>query len=199
MPVQESFLIFEDLETTGLQPGRDEAVEIASLLTDWKMTEVARFHKKVQFNPALMSPEAAAVNHYDPQVWSREAVPFYEYQHWLAKHIPFGHVAIPVGHNARFDRDILDQRYFKPAGTFFKWAFRCVDTVQLGTLLRVAGVIEVENLKLGTLAGALKVDTGKAHTAWDDMMAVKGIFENLLARVRASQASFLKNDGAAIA
>ena len=48
MPVEERFLIFEDTETTGLTPGRDEVIEVASILTDLDMHEISRFHKKIR-------------------------------------------------------------------------------------------------------------------------------------------------------
>lgn len=180
MPVSEDFLIFEDTETTGLVPGVDEPIEIASLLTDLKMKEVARFHQKIQFDFKKMKPEAAAVNGFDPHSWTIEAVPFYEYDHWLQKHIPFGSVATPVGHNAKFDHSILFERYYRPTNQFFKWAMRVVDTVAIAVGFRIAGIINVPNVKLATVADALGIDRGQAHTAWDDMLASKAIFEKFL-------------------
>jgi len=184
MPVQESFLIFEDIETTGLVPGKDEPIEIASLLTDLQMKEVARFHEKIKFDHLKMTPEAAAINHYDPKEWAFDAVPYYEYDHWLLKHIPYGHVATPVGSNPKYDREILWKKFYEPSNGFFKWGLRVIDVGAIAMALRIAGVIKVENVKLGTVAQAMGVATGVSHSAWDDMLAVKGIFEKFLEMVK---------------
>lgn len=184
MPVKETMLIFVDTETTGLVPGKDEPIEIASLLTDLQMKEIARFHEKIQFDHSKMTPEAAAVNHYDPKEWAFDAVPYYEYEHWLQKHIKFGEVATPVGANPKFDREILWKRYYEATNGFFKWGLRVIDIGAIAMALRVAGTIQVENVKLGTVAQAMGVETGMAHSAWDDMMAVKGIFEKFVEMVK---------------
>lgn len=177
MPITEDFLIYEDTETTGLVPGQDEVCEIASLLMDLNGHEISRFHQKIQFEHSKMKPEAQAKNGYDPKVWAYEARPFYEYQAWLEKHIPFGHVAIAIGQNPYFDRGILNDRYFKPYGKFFKWSYHCIDVAGLALAMKLAGVIDVPNVKLATVAEALKLPIQPSHRAWDDLMAVKGIFE----------------------
>lgn len=178
MPVSEDFLIFEDLETTGLRFGHDEAIEIASILTDWDLNEVARFHEKIQFDVNKMTPEAAEKNGYDPKAWSAEAVPFYKYEAWMERHIKFGQVAVPVGHRAEFDRRILEERYFKPAAKFFKWSYRMIDTCQLAMCLKVAKVITVPDVKLETVANALGIKpSGEFHRAMADCEVSKKIFE----------------------
>lgn len=178
MPVSENFLLFEDTETTGTVPGEDQVIEIASILCDLKGKEVSRFHEKIQFDHVKMKPEAAAKNGYDPKVWGFEAVPFYKYDAWLMKNIPYPGVAIPVGHYAKFDRDMIELQHYKPMGKFFKWAFRCIDTAGLAMVMKVAGVIDVPDIKLATVAEALKLKpTGDLHRAMVDCELAKGIFD----------------------
>jgi len=183
-PPKETMLIFEDCETTGLVPGVDEVIEVASLLTDLNMKEVSRFHEKIKFDTSKMTKGAAEKNHYDPKEWAFDAVPFYEYSHWLEKNIPFGSVATPIGHNPKFDRDIIWEGYYKPTNAFFKWGYRVVDTAAIAMGFRVAGIIQVENVKLATVADALDIDQGQSHTAWDDMLTSKAIFEKFVELVK---------------
>lgn len=177
MPVKESFYAFLDTETTGVTPGTDEVIEIATVLTDLKYNEIARFDQKIQFNHSKMTPKAAEVNGYDPKVWAAEAVPFYHFQAFLTKYIPFGHVAIPIGHNVDFDRNILDLMYFKPYGKFFPLSYHKIDTMGIALLLRAAGVIKCEDVRLSTVCEALKIPHVDAHRAMGDLGAMRKIYE----------------------
>lgn len=175
----ESAYCFEDIETTGLRKGHDEVVEIACLLVDAKsFREMGRFHKKIQFDHSKMTPEAAAVNGYDPKAWAYEAVPFFEFQAWLDKLLPYPQVAIPVGHNLEFDYGIIDERYYKPQGKFFRWSRSGICTVAISRTLKAAGIIQTPDCKLETVCDALHIQVdGGWHSAWPDMMRSKAIFD----------------------
>lgn len=178
MPVSDDFLAFIDTETGGLVPGRDPVIEVATILTDLELNELGRFDAKIQLRPGdVVSPEAARLNGYDPEVWAREAVPMAEYRGFLSRHIPRGSVAVSVGHNVSFDRDMIDQGYFKPAGFFCPLSYHKVDTVGIAMALKLAGVIRCENVRLTSVSAALGIEHGKAHTAMADLLVSKEIFE----------------------
>jgi hypothetical protein len=59
-----------------------------------------------------------------------------------------------------------------------------VDTAAIAMGFRVAGIIQVENVKLATVADALDIDQGQSHTAWDDMLTSKAIFEKFVELVK---------------
>jgi DNA polymerase III epsilon subunit-like protein len=121
------------------------------------------------------------VNHYDPEVWDREAKPFTVWQKWLDDEIssrfgPRGHVAIGFGHNAAFDRGIVDQYYYKPSRRFFPISYHCIDTATVGMMMKLAGVIDVPNVKLATLMEALGLGV-QSHQAMGDCIGAMEVFK----------------------
>ena len=176
MPVSEDFLAFLDTETGGVTPGKDPVIEIATILTDHQFHEIDRIEMKVQLRPGdVVQPEAARVNGYTPEAWAKEARPFGEWKAWLSRRVPYGSVAIPVGHNVGFDRDMIDLGYYKPQ--FCPLSYRKIDTLTLAMCLRLSGSIHVADVKLGTVAKALGIEHANAHGAMSDALAAKGIFE----------------------
>lgn len=167
-----------DVETTGKVPGQDQIIEIAAQLLDLNFKEVARFHHKIQFDSRKMTAEAQAKNGYDPKIWAVEAIPFFHFQAWLSKHLPFGHLAMPIAHNAPFDCDMIELGYYKPAGKFFPISYERLCTLTISRLMKAAGIIDVPNCKLETVCEALKIKVeGPQHSAWPDMLRAKAIFD----------------------
>jgi DNA polymerase III epsilon subunit-like protein len=146
--------------------------------------KVGEHYQKVALRGGdLVSTEAAKINGYDAEVWKREAKPFDDFKIFLTRKLPMGSVAIPVGHNVGFDRDMIDLSYYKKGGRnqFLPLSYRKVDTIALAMTLRVAGVIDVPDVRLGTIAAALGIPAGKAHTAMDDCLVAKALFERFVA------------------
>jgi len=182
----EDVLAFLDVETTGLVPGRDEVCEIATIITDLSLKEIDRIVMKVKLtHPERMSPEAAAKNGYDPVVWAKEARPFVEWKMWLRKHTPRPRVAIPVGHNVGFDRDIIYEYYYKPGKEFLPLSYHKFDTVGIPLMLKVAGLLDVPNFRLETVKEAIGIKS-VGHRAMADCEAAKALFEKMLFMLKAS-------------
>jgi len=189
MAPTEKFLAFLDTETGGLIPGKSPVLEIATILTDLEGNDIGTFESKILLRPGdVVDPAAAKINGYDASVWQKEAKPFAEYMAWLHGLIPFGSVAIPVGHNVGFDRDMIDLGYYKPAQRFCPLSYHKIDTVALAAAMRLAGLIQCENLKLATVAAALKIEMGAAHRAASDCVAARKVFLRAVQCMRAGAA-----------
>jgi DNA polymerase III epsilon subunit-like protein len=176
MALIEDVLAFVDTETSGLIPGVHRVLEVATILTTLDGREIDRFDARIQVPPDhQVSPEAAAINGYEPMIWLGTAVPFEEYAAFLKRYIPYGHVAVPVGHNVGFDRRMIHESHYGSA--FCPLSYHLIDTVSLAGCLRAAGVIDTPNLKLTTVTQALGIEHALAHRAMSDCEAARAIFE----------------------
>ena len=185
MALTEDVLCFLDTETSGLVPGRHRVLEVAAILTDLAGVELARHEQRVLVPvDHQVDPEAARVNGYDPVLWGETAKPFSHFAAFLKDQIPYGHAAIPVGHNVGFDRRMIAESHYGSA--FCPLSYHLIDTVCLAGVLRAARVIDVPNLKLATVSAALGIPHEKKHRAMGDCEAARGIFDRCVALVRAA-------------
>ena len=182
MPISESLYAFFDVETTGLTTGVDEVSEVATILTDLQLQEIARIEMKVKLSRhEKMRPEAAKVNGYDPAVWDVEAKPFHIWQQWLDDEIcklfgPRGHVAIGIGMNPYFDRGIIEAYYYKPSRRFFPISYHLIDVAAISLCMKHAGFINVRDVKLATVMQALGLGV-QTHRAMGDCEGALAIFK----------------------
>ena len=182
MALQEDLLAFLDTETTGLEEGVEEVCEIATIITDLNLKEVARIEMKVQVEK-VVPPQVAAINGYDKQVWEEEAKPFSVWMDWISKQVSFGHVAIPIGHNVGYDYNMIKLKYYKPKKKFFPLSYHKVDTVGFALVLRMVGILKSDNLKLATVTKALNIKHENTHRAMSDCEASKALFEMVVGRL----------------
>jgi DNA polymerase-3 subunit epsilon len=191
------FLLFTDVETSGLDPERHEITQVAAVVVDRAFKEHAWLEYKLPFDVKAADPESLKINGYDPEVWEKEAVHPTKFMGHLegicrtfasvrmvAKKTrrPF-FVAQMAGHNAeRFDFEFLRALY-KRLDRFLPIAFRVLDTAQLATLyLHETGA--VEDTKLQTLAEHFGVDPGVAHEAISDVRTNIEVYRRLREELR---------------
>ena len=189
-------VVFFDLETGGLEPGKHPVIQFAGIAVDDLWEEVEALELKIAFDIAKAEPAALAVNHYSAEAWA-EAIPaaaaVAQIGNFLRRHStvrklskaqkPYS-VARVAAHNARFDCDHLGA-FFKARGEFCPAAlYEPLDTLALArwVTFREAGPGPVDH-KLGSLCAWLGIEYGNAHDALADVRATIQVARILSGRV----------------
>lgn len=184
-------LFFYDLETTGVNPGKNGIHQISGMIViNGKVKET--FDYKVQPNPKAViekqALEVAGVTEeqvlsYTPmgEVYRKQIIPMlHKYIDRYNKTDKFYLVGY---NNAHFDNDFFrgfflqnGDKYF---GSYF-WA-NCFDCMVLATPYLADVRPQMENFKQGTVAKALgiEVDDTKLHDALYDISICKAIYDKV--------------------
>jgi DNA polymerase III epsilon subunit-like protein len=187
-------IVFYDLETSGLDRGRHEIIQIGAVAVDRNFREMGRFERKLKFNRERASPEALNLNSFDEGLWQRDAIPqeaaLRNFCDFLREHAdveliskkgkPY-RVALGAGHNVRgFDQDWI-RRACKSYGLFLPMAYRPLDTRELAEWWQWQAQPQgLADLKLTTLCAYLGIEIEGAHDALADAVASAGLASSLL-------------------
>lgn len=180
MPIS---LVTFDLETSGLDPEKHEIIQIAAIAEGPSGEAIGRFQRKVQFSESFADPQALAVNHYDPEVWRKEAISRHEmaadFARWLRPYQglrrtskagkPYS-VAQLSGYNAvAFDIKFL-VKHFQDTGAFLPCDMRVLDVLQLAMWRGFLEDWGIANYKLATVAASLGIESpADLHDAMADV------------------------------
>jgi DNA polymerase III epsilon subunit-like protein len=192
---------FFDLETGGFKKSQP-TIQVAAIVVDiardgWP--EIERIEAKVQFDPEICDPRALELNHYDPEVWAREAVPAAQVRQdleaFFKRHQTLdligkskgGKPGRPYklakvgGHNVKsFDLPRLIRLWGDAFPPFCHW--RSLDTLQLAAWVFGSGQHPRRPLdhKLPTLCAFFDIEHGQAHEALADVAATIQLAQKLL-------------------
>ncbi|MEN6536476.1 MAG: 3'-5' exonuclease [Bryobacteraceae bacterium] len=200
-------LVFFDLETGGLnwwphevnghQVPMSAITQIAALAIDRETgAEIGEpLEIKIKFREDLADPKALEINHYDHEVWTRDALAPKEaiaaLTFWLEPHKVHQRVsgrtgrayrvAELAGHNCEsFDIHFLGS-FFKLMGQFMPCDFRTLNTLQLAKFYHELLGVSFDDYKLDTLAKALGVALeGDAHDALVDVRTTVAIWRTMM-------------------
>ena len=120
---------FMDMEFGGLDPELHDITEIAVIVTDYRLAELAQGEWKVRARLERITPEAAAISGYDPELW-KEAVPVRRALQELAALLPPGRTAVPAGQNVRMDVQFLERAY-KACAIPYPFDYHVIDLATL--------------------------------------------------------------------
>lgn len=170
-------LIFVDTETGGLDPAKNEVLEVAWIKTspDAQTVLQERCYKLRPQFPERIEPEAARINGYDPAIWNRHAVgptPVW------AEFCEHGRDSVFVAHNAAFDWGFVKAAL---TNSKLRWPgrYHIVDTVALAWPLLAGG--RMGDAKLASLVEHFRLRQEKAHTALSDARDCLEIYRRLIA------------------
>jgi len=193
-------LVFFDVETGGLDPARHPIIQIAAIAVSGSGEKVEAFERKLQFQEQACDAEALKINHYDREVWARDAVPATrgarDFSGFLERHAsiemfskrtqrPYS-VARLAGHNAAsFDGPFV-QAWFRRQSIFLPADPRVRCTLQRAIWWFDERGEEPSNYKLATLCEYFDIPLTEAHDALADVWATVQLAKALSGSSRAA-------------
>lgn len=175
------YTVYFDMETGGVEPSHPNIELSAIAVDDRRGVEVDRFDAKIVFDVEKADPVALRINHYDPEVWGREARPeadvVKDFGAFLASykcHPTVGKKGSPflvarlAGHNAQTFDQPRAQAMFERHKTFFAADMRVRDTAQLAAWWFDTMGLPIPGLKLGQLLRYFRITHGELHGALAD-------------------------------
>lgn len=184
-------LVFIDLETGGTDITRHPIIQIAAVAVGERFEELAAFESKVQFDKDTAEPAALQLNHWDADVWRREAKHASEtinaFSAFLKRYADVSmvskrsgneyFVAQLAGYNAAtFDGPFLRQ-FYSVNGAFFPASYRVMDVMQRALWHFHEHGSHPQDFKLGTLCSHFGIDLSQAHDALADCRATIQLYK----------------------
>jgi DNA polymerase-3 subunit epsilon len=169
-------LAFIDIETTGVDPTRDEIIDIAVMRVD-PITLAAEgwFESKVAPSPdVVVDPEAAALNGFDAEDWA-DAPEIGSVLPCLARFIEGCQI---VGHNPAFDWAFLSAAFRRFHLRRPDVGHHLIDTASLAWPLLRFGL--VSSLSLNHLCEHYGISNAGEHHALEDVVRTYQLFLRLL-------------------
>jgi oligoribonuclease (3'-5' exoribonuclease) len=120
---------FLDCEFGGLDPELHDITEIAVILTDYRLAELASAEWRVVARPERITAQAAEMSGYGPERWA-DAVPLLQALGEFAALLPPGRTVVPAGQNVRMDVLFLE-RGFKNCGVPYPFDYHVIDLATL--------------------------------------------------------------------
>ncbi|MEN6560583.1 MAG: 3'-5' exonuclease [Acidobacteriota bacterium] len=157
-----------DVETTGLETGRDEVVEIAAVRID-RGRPAETFHQYIANTVPVADSEA--IHGWSDAFLKQNGLPAAEVYREFNRFIEGGLV---VGHNIRFDLRMMAAHARRAGQTMPN--IRSFDTWAIALRLLPG----LEDYKLGTVAGHLRITGKPEHKAEADVMATEQILERMM-------------------
>ena len=179
-------VLYFDVETTGLDPVKQDIIQIAGLIEiDNVVVEEFEF-KVAPVNPENATPEALDVHGYDlvtimqfpphSHVYNSLIELFSKYIDKYNKADKF----TPAGYNVRFDMDFLKNFFLKHNDKYFgSWFnYKMVDPLPVLHYAEWAQKISLENYKLVTVCERFGIEL-QAHDALSDIRATREVLLHL--------------------
>lgn len=165
-----TFVAF-DFETTGLDPRRDEIVEIGAVKIKGSQV-IGEFHTLVKPRRGMSRKSMEITGISSEMLENAPAI-----EEVLPKFLDFIADSVLVAHNAKFDYSFLRVAIRNVMGE--ERDFSYIDTLGMAKAL-----LDIKGYSLDKVAKELKITDFKHHRALDDARAVAQIFTKLVSRAR---------------
>jgi oligoribonuclease (3'-5' exoribonuclease) len=173
---------FMDCEFGGLDPELHDITEVAIVVTDYRLAELASGEWKVRARADRITPEAAEISRYTADAW-KDALPVRQVLGEIAELLPRGRTAVPAGQNVRMDVQFLERAYGR-CGLPYPFDYHVIDLTTLFYSWSLVAGEQVPALSLrqaATTAGLL--DGGVEHRAMADTRLTLESFRHYIGRL----------------
>lgn len=171
--------VYFDFETSGLH-AEAQNIQLAAIAVNEKWEELETFERKIKFDESKAEATALSLNHYNREVWEKEAmderVVQGQFNEFLNRHKSITciskrtqrtyKVARLAGHNSSFDKDLLRKMYgeaFCPAHPLV------LDTMQLAMWHFQNKGPQSDKFTLTAILKHLQIPIPDAHDALADV------------------------------
>ena len=127
--MQDYAFAFLDCEFGGLDPELHDITELAVIVTDYRLAELASGEWKIWGRPERITPEAAAISGWSAETWT-DAAPVRQVLSELAELLPTRKTVVPAGQNVRMDVQFLE-RAFKRCEIPYPFDYHVIDLATL--------------------------------------------------------------------
>jgi DNA polymerase III epsilon subunit-like protein len=127
--VQDYAFAFLDCEFGGLDPELHDITELAVIVTDYRLAELASGEWKIRGDPKRITPEAAAISGWSAEAWA-DAAPLRQVLSELVELLPARKTVVPAGQNVRMDVQFLE-RAFKRCEIPYPFDYHVIDLATL--------------------------------------------------------------------
>jgi DNA polymerase III epsilon subunit-like protein len=171
-----------DLEFGGLDPELHDITEIAVVVTDYRLVELAHGEWKVRARPERVTAESARMSGWSEEAW-RDAPTLRQALSELTAILPAGRTVVPAGQNVRMDVQFLERGY-KACGLPWPFDYHVID---LATLFYAWSLVAGETVpalslrQAATLAGL--TDGVVEHRAMADARLTLEAFRHYVGRL----------------
>jgi len=171
-----------DCEFGGLDPELHDITEIAVVVTDYRLAELARGEWKVFARADRISEEGAAIGGYSEADW-QGAPPLRQVLQELSDLLPANALVVPAGQNVRMDVAFLERGY-RGCQIPFPFDYHVID---LATLFYTWSLISGErvaalSLRQAALTAGL-IENAIPHRAMADAVLALETFRHFIGRL----------------
>jgi oligoribonuclease (3'-5' exoribonuclease) len=171
-----------DCEFGGLDPELHDITEIAVIVTDYRLAELARGEWKVFARAERISEEGAAIGGYSEEAW-RGAPPLRQVLGELSELMPANALVVPAGQNVRMDVAFLERGY-RRCQIPFPFDYHVIDLVTLFyTWSLISGErVAALSLRQAALTAGL-IENAVPHRAMADATLTLETFRHFIGRL----------------
>ena len=127
--MQDYAFAFLDCEFGGLDPELHDLTELAVIITDYRLAELASGEWKIRGRPERITPQAAAISGWSAEAWA-DAAPLRQVLNELVELLPARETVVPAGQNVRMDVQFLE-RAFKRCEIPYPFDYHVIDLATL--------------------------------------------------------------------